>query len=590
MNLKKIIALIIGGINFASASCSCFALDVYKDAYDEVEHIIEEVVSEENQSPRDKFEVRFGKINIKEELHNRLSKISKEGHQNLAIKKLADLYAQHVNLEEDKVLPMIKDRYYNEIDNVNSADDALAMLKKLQIDLQVVSPNIGPKFCEELYKNLEDQDEISSDDLDIYFKNFIKETALSEEISGKVFTQEDKDNFKKILCACRNNLETLKQNMKDSIDFFCNEYSGFYGHTGYDCSNGIWENGFTHSVDIAFGRVYDLFEDLCGEHLLKFIGECSTEVKEAVKKMVNESEKFLPESKLKICEAIDKVSVNGSEYQELQSLDGLEELTLADNFIDSVISLRRIQTQKQLMHDYKSIAPYSLKFALNSKLESILMRNSSASIGYDLEEKGFSQGGIEIIMEDLFIWNSISKVPGLANKIGFSQRDLLKFLVEGVMAHEMGHILDKICDTETHFDSIGSEKFCTEEERQKVMSFKHSLMDSVEKKIKGRTSWSNVKGAHGEIFADFVAYNSLYRIAFEQNRDTEQIGSIVSKIFPMAFWNHIYMENGDAGDIHPSDKIRFDSVLGLNDWLYDLGLGETFKDTLFTAPEERVNF
>lgn len=589
IKIKKTVSMFLLGINFMFSKNSCLALDIYKDSYDEIKRIVEGVVSEENESSEAKFEARFGRFKVKEELNKRLLKASNEGHQNLGVKKLADLYVQHVNLDESKIFPMIRDRYCREIDNVNSADGALVMLKKLQIDLQVVSPNIGPKLCEEIYKNLEDLGGISSEDLDIYFKNFIKETALSEEISGKVFSEEDKDNFKKVLNACYTNLETLKQNMKDCVDFFCQEYSAIYGYERYDFSNGVWENGFTHSVGVAFGRTYDLFQDICGENLSEFIRECSTEVKEAVKEIVNASDKFSSDSKMKICKAIDKVSVNGSEYQELQSLDGLENLTLADNFIDSVIELRRIQTAMQREYDYKNLAPYSLRNALDSKLESILMR-SSASIGYDYEEKGFSQGGIKMVMKDLFMWSSISKIPGLADKIGCSQRDILKFIVEGIMAHEMGHILDKICDTENHFDSIGSEKFCTEEERQKVMSFKHSLMDSVEKKIKGRTSWSNVIRAHGEIFADFVAYNSLYRIAVKQNRSTTQVGNIVSKIFPMAFWNHIYLEDGDFGDMHPSDKIRFDSVLGLNDWFYDLELDETPEDTLFTVPKERVVF
>ena len=167
-----------------------------------------------------KYKIDFD-INIRKQINDRLLEVSQESGNSSELKKLADLYVQHVSLDESEVLPIIKNRYYNEIDSVKNTDDAIEMLKKLQIDQKAICIDMGPDL--KFYKDFEEPNEGSFENVDIYFQEFIKDTALSKEISGKAFSTNSKETFRKILCDCNSNLDAFKQYMKNCIDLFCSE-------------------------------------------------------------------------------------------------------------------------------------------------------------------------------------------------------------------------------------------------------------------------------------------------------------------------------------------------------------------------------
>jgi hypothetical protein len=534
--------------------------------------------------------------------------------KNEAVRKLALLWQQYEEFINDPngigdKLEEIENKYIQEVDKANSNEEILKFMQKIQSELSTSFPNFG---CLIYLKHNSPENPPLTEKYAMFNNNYYFEIlgglpeemqkTLGKNIGAPEISQDIDDvrlcydssvldSLKLIQEAFSENVPKLKENIKKCINSFFERY--FYDFSDPSAKKEI----FVCAVGFASQKINDIFIDLCEGDIDGFLQECSTEVKNSFTEIINETDKLVDSSKTKVKNLINKIPVNGkidNGDTSINELDGLYNFELKDNFWESIIALRNSQ-KEAVSRKTDEFKKSTIKKCI-SNIGALSLSGGPACVSN-------TDPQIKMALHDkagLAWWENLSKAPGFAEHFNISQRELFKWMTCATMAHEMGHALDRILGTSGRKDNL----IISQEEKDNIIIFKNDLVDHSRKKAQRHivplksppvanefpaNQWNPSKSVN-EIFADYLSYDALYR-ALTRNYLPEQqqeILKIVSYSLSLAIFSKDNLDQSDG--IHPPDKIRYDSIVGLFDWLYDLGIEINENDLAFTTPENRIKF
>jgi len=547
---------------------------------------------------------------VKRRIDDALEKIvSHQVTTDPALEKLAILHKQHEAFDNqvESELEQVRIKYSSMIDELTDEESLLAVLKELQIDLETLLVKTPENqtikdFSEINFNGLEEVELTLSKSTvnEEKWRQFIQETGASEEIAGQRFSDATFQKFQRLLffSAFPYFLPQIRENLKKCVSAFCdhNTYKGKYGDKGYDFSD-VDEDGFSNSIGIAYNRIPEILTDLLDGQADSFFSRALEEVKFGFRQMFQQSNNFSAETKEKICEAIKKIPINGSHALLFREIDGLNELEIKDNFLASVIELRRIQKRnlnnEKNKEKLKLLAPYSLATIGN------MIGHGSIKSFFGDADSGGDPPYVRVFLDTLYRLQSIARIPGFTRfSYGLEPDEARRWMVIFLIAHEMGHNLDSFFKTDqfSNIDQTPSSSYCSKEEQRFVLDFKGKLFASIIAKCPKRTTWNPKESklsASNELFADYLAYNAVYFLARKERYrlDEKKFRTIVTRIPSLTFMESIVLQNPDGCDYHPSSKIRFDGVLGINPWFYALSLPDLkIEDTVYFLEAQRLVF
>lgn len=424
------------------------------------------------------------------------------------------------------------------------------------------------------------------------------------------------NSFKTILLCAENpqKLEILKNNTKLLVDIFCDQLS----NDVQNVKNGS-PNFNSEALDESYlvftsfscylgSEFFKTFEDVLDPRRDLILNECLFDVKESCKSKIMHIDTFSMESKKYICNKIDNIKLNNSltrdNYDSIKF--NIEDFQLGENFIESLMNFRSerrnyfqslsVDSEKQTTH-LKSII-LDDDFARVMPPSSALSRDSiSAYFIYDGGPE-YMLGTHKVVIPLMQYLRYKDTANYLSKKSDFSEEEILRILLQFVMAHELGHAIDIdtiLKDKDEYFKRSGLGGYAIEQEESYVFNqsettylteIKNRLGEYVKSKINKTLSDNN------EIFADYWAFEMLHDIAVKKRYSKEQTTSML-KLIPYEFPYDIYAVAShkykwNEQDNYPPIDIRMNGVVGNFDWFYDLGLDIKEDDFVYVPPEYRV--
>jgi hypothetical protein len=417
--------------------------------------------------------------------------------------------------------------------------------------------------------------------------------VLMKSLRGEVnFDAGVMDCVKAIGRAFESNPEQLRANMLDCVN------------SHFDTMHGMLKNDkifgdhnkclvFGTQIGIAFGKGMYIHSP----HAIHAIDEAALAMKQAISEVVRETDRLSPETKEKLLLKINRIPVNGKSNPDdntLNDVDGLADLQLGGSFWENANNLRRIQREK-IESQHMNLSEIMAK---DSSRRKAAYGNSAACFNdteYSTVTLPLYSGNSTHIPREVYEAVRLAQTPAFREHLGMSESEFLKYLLYPIIGHEMGHALDTYLGTLAN----SNPEFAplSPEEREGILKLKADLARHSESKGKELTpSWTPTTkytvDAEDEIFADFIGFNAVYK-ALCKAYPAERAGQLAPIFITLGFRDDEHtkdLSQYDEATDHPPFCIRFDSTVGLYQWIYESGLNIEESDLLYTAPEERLKF
>ncbi|MDR1253654.1 MAG: hypothetical protein LBJ95_01390 [Oscillospiraceae bacterium] len=383
-----------------------------------------------------------------------------------------------------------------------------------------------------------------------------------------------------IFDAFSGNYSQLKTNLQTIVDSYFKNLGCEIKSIGPDRLIDV----FIDVVGLAIQRAVSVYQ-FFGKSSDTLFQEAGTDLKQCYIDMINETSRLCPESKSKVIAEIQQISINGKSHLEdtsLDEIDGLENFQFADNFWGSIAVLKH--SQQQALAGKSADDLMILEKKVETRTNSLLASRSSCT-------------GASITMETSInphIWENLSKIPAIFERYGVTPEELLKILMSVSLSHEMGHAVDHIFGTNGAKDAS---TFICQDEKQSIINLRNELASCSEEKgkilnLNWHPTTQNTQISKMEIFADYLAFEAFHRL-LARKLPAAQITKI-AELFCLndvgCFSDYFNGRQPIFNDGHPPVELRFDSLLGLHSWFYELGLDIHESDLVWVSPEKRIVF
>ncbi len=546
---------------------------------------------------------------------------------NTKLERIKFLYKQFISLTDDEI-NNFKLTYHKKIDEINNEEALLVVLAECQTYFQNflgisydTESNPILSFSVLYSESVEDNKTISDD----YVEGKLKEFSLKScPFSLKEYSAEDIakgsnafNSFKTILLCAENpeKLEILKNNTKLLVDKFCNQLSNDVQNVKNGSPNlasGTLDESylvFTSFSCYLGSEFFKTFEDVLAPKKDLTLNECLCDVKESCKSKIMSIDTFSIESKKYICDKIDNIKLNNSLAKDNYNLIkfNIEAFQLGENFIESLINLRNERRNyfQALSVDSKKQTTHLKNIILNDDFARIMPPASALSSdsisAYFICDDGpeYMLGTSKVVIPLIQYLRYKDTADYLSKKSDFNEEEILRILLQFVMAHELGHAIDigiilKDEDELFKFGGLGGYEIEQKEEGYVFNQSETTYLTEIKNRL-GEYAKSKINKTlsdNNEIFADYWAFEMLHDIAVKKRYSKDQIASML-KLIPYELTHDIYAVAAhkykwDESDNHPPINIRMNGVVGNFDWFYDLGLDIKKDDFVYVNPEYRV--